>query len=90
MIPTNTGFFKVPHHGADNGTFDSTGKTPRLKTLPLGAIVAISSHVQPFSHPSAKVVNALQPQGILYRTDEHFHVAIETDGYTTSVKYSHI
>jgi competence protein ComEC len=90
VIPTNTGFFKIPHHGADNGTFDSTGKTPWLKTLPAGAIMAISSHVQPFSHPSPNVVNVLQSRGTIYRTDEHFHVAIETDGYTVSVQYSHI
>jgi len=89
-IPVNTRFFKVPHHGADNGMFESNGNTPWLSVLPSGAEVAISSHVQPFSHPSTRVLSVLQSQRLIYRTDEHFHVAIETDGQSVSVTYSHI
>jgi hypothetical protein len=66
QIPTNTHFFKVPHHGADNGTFDPTGKAPWLKTLPKAARVAISSHVEPFSQrcfatPRSRVLNRHAP-----------------------------
>jgi competence protein ComEC len=89
-IPSNTRFFKVPHHGADNGTLDSSGRTPWLDALPVPATVAISSHVEPFSHPTEKVIKALQSQSTVYRTDEHFHIAAETNGETVSVKFSHI
>lgn len=83
-------FSKVPQHGSDNGTFDSTGKTPWLNNLPNNAKVAISSHVSPFKHPSTKVVSALTSLGLTYRTDEHYHVRIKTDGQSVEVTYSHI
>lgn len=90
-IPPNTRFFKVPHHGAENGTFTSTGKTPWLNALPPGAKVAISSHVRPFSHPDQPVINRLAKRGTTFRTDQHYHITVETNGDENdlSVIYSH-
>jgi beta-lactamase superfamily II metal-dependent hydrolase len=89
QIPANTRFFKVPHHGSDNGTFDLKGTTPWLSNLPPNCDTAISSHVLPFNHPGAKVVGVLQQRGLTYRTDSHYHIMIETDGQSVTVTYSH-
>lgn len=89
-IPTNTCFFKVPHHDSHNGTFDSLGQTPWLYNLPPNAKVVICSHLRPFRHPSATVVSALQPKGLTYRTDGRYHLRIKTDGQTVEVTYSHV
>src|SRR5262249_16054665 len=77
QIPRTTCFFKVPHHGSRNGTFDSSGRTPWLNKVPRRAKLAISSHIHPFRHPDPAVISALAPRGLLYRTDEHYHVTIE-------------
>jgi beta-lactamase superfamily II metal-dependent hydrolase len=90
QIPKTTCFFKVPHHGSDNGTFNSSGHTPWLIKVPRTAKLGISSHVHPHSHPDRTVVQALAPRGLIYRTDEHYHVTVETDGRKVSVTYSHI
>jgi competence protein ComEC len=89
-IPPNTTFFKVPHHGSDNGTFTSKRQTPWLNSIPRNAQLAISSHVQPFQHPSSSVVAQLKKHGFTYRTDDHYHVTVETDGQNTKVTYSHV
>src|SRR4029077_7001970 len=39
QLPSNTRFFKVPHHGSANGTFTSSGTTPWLNSLAAGTIV---------------------------------------------------
>jgi beta-lactamase superfamily II metal-dependent hydrolase len=90
-IPSNTCFFKVPHHGAENGTFTSTGTTPWLNVLPAGARVAISSHVRPFSHPDKPVIDELAKRGDAYRTDQHYHITVETEGDENDLRviYSH-
>ena len=89
-IPSNTQVFKVPHHGSENGIFDSNGNTPWLNSLSSSAKLAISSHVRPFQHPDATVVNKLDQSSMAYyRTDEHYHITFETDGQQVSVKYSH-
>ena len=88
QIPANTRFFKVPHHGSANGTFTSIGTTPWLSAVP-AADVGISSHVRPFNHPDQQVVNIL-PSGRTYRTDQHYHITVETDGTTVSVRYNHV
>ena len=91
QIPRNTLFFKVPHHGSDNGTFTTVGhSTPWLSRLPVSAQIAISSHLRPFSHPSPTVVGTLQRRGMIYRTDEHYHITVETNGQNVQVKYSHV
>jgi competence protein ComEC len=90
QIPAKTLFFKVPHHGAENGTFTSGGKTPWLDVLQKNAKVAISSHVRPFSHPEQKVIDELDKRGFTYRTDQHYHITVETDGDKVEITYSHI
>jgi len=90
LIPSNTVFFKVPHHGSSNGTFTSARSAPWLSYLPANACVAISSHVRPFSHPDADVIEELAARVPIYRTDQHYHVTVETDGNKFDVKYSHI
>ena len=88
QIPANTRFFKVPHHGSANGTFTSVGTTPWLSAVP-AADVGISSHVRPFNHPDQQVVKILPP-GRTYRTDQHYHITVETDGTTVSVRCNHV
>jgi competence protein ComEC len=90
QIPATTGFFKVPHHGSANGTFTATGTTPWLSAISQIAKVAISSHLRPFSHPDPRVIAALATHTPTYRTDEHYHITIETDGNQIAVTYSHV
>lgn len=91
LIPTNTKFIKVPHHGSKNGTFDKNGNSRWLAHTPSGTILGISSHVRPFSHPDPEVINLFDNDGReYYRTDEHYHITISSDGITQNVKYSHI
>jgi competence protein ComEC len=90
-IPTGTILFKVPHHGSDNGMFDSSRQTPWLDRLGPTSRLAISSHILPFHHPSGTVVNKLNQSGLAYyRTDLHYHITLETDGHQVQVQYSHI
>lgn len=88
QIPGSTKFFKVPHHGANNGTFTNANKTPWLSTLPSDARLGISSHVHPHAHPDLKVVTALSGK-MVYRTDLHYHICVETEGIGVQVSYSH-
>jgi len=88
-IPANTRFFKVPHHGSSNGVFDGAN-TPWLDSLPPEAVLGISSHIRPFSHPSPEVVAKFDSKGReYYRTDKHYHLTYATDGADVKVKYSH-
>lgn len=90
-IPNNTEFFKVPHHGSKNGTFDVNGDSKWLINTPQSAILGISSHVKPFSHPDPEVIDLFNNNNRTYfRTDEHYHITISSDGTTTTVKYSHV
>ena len=89
QIPADTLFFKVPHHGSMNGTFD--GQNPAwLNDCPRGARLGISSHVVPFTHPDKQVTDLFDQEGFQYfRTDISYHLSFETDGTTVSEKYSH-
>jgi beta-lactamase superfamily II metal-dependent hydrolase len=90
-LPTTTRVFKVPHHGAVNGTFDSYGNTPWLDALNPGAHLAISCHKEPHQHPNATVVSALTCNvSTLFRTDLHQHIVFETDGVNVAVQFSHV
>ena len=92
FIPDNTKFFKVPHHGADNGMFDPGGhpQTPWLDRLSADTKLGISSHVQPFPHPSQNVISEIKRRHLeCYRTDQHYHVTVATDGAKTWMEYSH-
>jgi beta-lactamase superfamily II metal-dependent hydrolase len=90
-VPANTAFFKLPHHGSENGLFHGAPPTtPWLDRLTPTCTLAISSHVRPFAHPSPSVIEHLQNAGRThFRTDEHYHTTIATDGDTVTVKYSH-
>jgi beta-lactamase superfamily II metal-dependent hydrolase len=88
-IPKTTRFFKVPHHGAENGTFTASSATPWLAELPKDALLGISSHILPYSHPDKSVVNVLSGKTV-YRTDVHYHICVETDGDDVVVSYSHV
>ncbi len=88
-IPANTRFFKVPHHGSENGYF-SHGQCPWLGHLDNQTVLGISSHIRPFRHPHESVIEDLDQQPRPYlRTDEHFHIIFETDGLQHSIKYCH-
>jgi competence protein ComEC len=91
QVPANTAFFKIPHHGSDNGLFHGTPPTtPWLDRLAAGTTLAISSHLRPFAHPSPTVIQHLDANGWThFRTDEHYHTTIATDGTKVTVKYSH-
>lgn len=90
-LPSTTRVFKVPHHGAVNGTFDSYGNTPWRNALTPGAHVAISCHKEPHQHPNATVVSALTNNvSRLFRTDLHQHISFETDGVDVRVQFSHV
>jgi competence protein ComEC len=87
---SNARFFKIPHHGSINGTFDSHGNTPWLSSCP-NACLGISSHVRPFGHPNQQVVQLLDStRREYYRTDQHYHITVQTDGTDVEVKYSHV
>lgn len=90
-LPKNTAFFKVPHHGSENGLFFGNPRTtPWLSRLARNTTLAISSHVRPFAHPSPSVIQHLQNGGWRhFRTDEHYHTTIATDGKRVTIKYSH-
>lgn len=91
-IPATTRFFKLPHHGSENGFF-SNGTTPWLTQLNVDTVLGISSHIRPFSHPSQSVIDVLEnEQRISMRTDENYHITFETDGTEAGsiVKYSHV
>jgi competence protein ComEC len=89
QIPATTKFFKVPHHGANNGTFASPTSTPWLSHVSADVKLGISSHVHPHAHPDSAVVTALSGKDV-YRTDLHYHVCVETDGTDVTVSYSHV
>ena len=89
-IPPETKFFKVPHHGSVNGTFDNHS-TPWFDRCPQDAVLVISSHVRPFNHPDKEVVDLLEDNNReYYRTDKHYHITVRTDGNAVEVKYSHV
>lgn len=88
-IPANTRFFKLPHHGSENGYFHH-GSCPWLGQLDNDAVLGISSHIRPFQHPHQSVVDDLDAHQRFYlRTDEQYHITFETNGTQHTVKYSH-
>jgi len=90
QIPHSTRVFKVPHHGSVNGTFDGRA-TPWYTACPTNALLGISAHVRPFSHPHQRVTDLFDGDTRdYYRTDEHYHVTFSTDGTNVDVKYSHV
>ena len=89
-IPADTCFFKVPHHGSANGTFD--GNKPAWIDYCKNASLGISSHIRPYKHPAPEVIEFLKERNAtFFRTDEHYHLTFETEGIKgdLKVKYSH-
>ncbi len=90
-IPADTVFFKVPHHGSINGTFDASGKTPWLNRCPQKAVLGISAHIKPHQHPDQRVIDEFDRRGYSYlRTDHHYHISFESDGRKHTFEYSHV
>ena len=89
-IPSNVGFFKLPHHGSKNGAFMPDGSPAWLRQMPNHTKLGVSSHIRPFNHPSPETLTLLDGQArTLYRTDESYHLVFETDGASTAVRYHH-
>lgn len=63
----NIRFVQVPHHGARNGLFDSSGYNPMLDQLQelnskdssVSPMLAVSCHPQPHGHPDPSVASVL-------------------------------
>lgn len=88
-IPANTSFFKVPHHGSVNGSFDG-GNPVWLSACPQKAVLGISCHVARFGHPHQKVIDLFKDNFRTYfRTDQHYHLIFETDGQNIEKFYHH-
>ena len=90
-IPRNTRFFKVPHHGSVNGTFDEDGNTTWYKKCYRYSRLGISGDVSGnFIFPNKEVITLFENDNRKYfRTDEHYHISFETNGSEYRVKYSH-
>jgi beta-lactamase superfamily II metal-dependent hydrolase len=90
-LPTRIHVFQVPHHGAYNSLFTTTGATPWLNHFVSGGRtphMAMSSHIVPHSHPDPSVVAELDRNGITYnRTDENYHITFETNGTRVDCKF---
>jgi beta-lactamase superfamily II metal-dependent hydrolase len=90
-IPSNTVFFKVPHHGSANGAF--IGQSPAwVDDVPTKALFGISSHVKPRPHPDKRVIDLLEQRSrTWFRTDEQYHLVFETSGKKLDItpKYFH-
>jgi competence protein ComEC len=91
-LPPDTGFFKLPHHGSVNGFFTGAGEPAWLDNCPRQASLGISTHLRPFHHPHAEVIQALnQNHREFYRTDESYHLTFSSNGQgPVEVKYSHV
>lgn len=96
-LPSDTRMVQAPHHGARNGTFDASKKTPLLDQItaihqkkPNTIELALSCHIRPHKHPHVDVVSEIDTRKIeRYRTDEESHTTFRTDGSRVEVCYSH-
>ncbi len=93
LIPPDTKFFKVPHHGSINGTFVGN-ETPWLDRMNRLVALGISGHVGRFILPREEVIEEFEKKNRdHYRTDLNYHLTFKTDGNNrkkTNVKYSRI
>jgi competence protein ComEC len=89
-IPADTRFFKVPHHGSVNGTFD--GNNPAwLNDCPQNALMGISTHIIKYGLPDKKVIDLFEQNHRRYfRTDTQYHLTFETDGHRMIAKYAQV
>lgn len=89
-LPLTTNVFQHPHHGAFNGLFDAAGNSPWLDQLNGNTLIVMSSHVRPHGHPHPAVIAELQNQQFSHlRTDQHYHVTVETDGAIVTTTFTH-
>ena len=92
-LPSDTKFFKVPHHGSKNGTFVDH-HTPWLDRLNRLVSLGISGHVGKYVLPRPEVINEFENRNLdYYRTDHHYHLTFTTYGNNrkkVDVKYSRI
>ncbi|QLG44855.1 ComEC/Rec2 family competence protein [Costertonia aggregata] len=90
QIPSDTKYFKVPHHGSAHGTLHNGG-TPWLDHCPNDAFLPISAHVRPYGHPNQEVITIFEHRNLPYfRTDDHHHLQVISDENNVKMKYSHI
>lgn len=91
QIPSDTRFFKVPHHGSVNGSLDQYKNPTWLNNCPQIALLGISTHIRPYEHPHKEVIDLFNGRNMkVLRTDHHYHLTISTDGTLIESKYSHI
>lgn len=90
QIPGNTRFFKVPHHGSVNGTFDEDDGTPWFDECPKAARLGISADLSgTHVFPRPEVTELFDENNRkYYRTDEHYHISFWTDGKKYKMKYA--
>lgn len=94
-IPADTKFFKVPHHGSRNGSLNNNNTLAYTANIQQDTYFGISTHVRPYDHPHAEVLDLLNqvsvpPNTRVLRTDENYHLTFESDGQAIRVKYSRI
>lgn len=90
-LPSNTRFFKVPHHGSVNGTFGPGNSTPWYDACYRYARLGISGDLYgTFVFPRPEVIALFEGDNRRYfRTDLHHHVSFWTDGTEYDVVYTH-
>jgi len=88
-IPSDTVFFKVPHHGSRNGSLDHNGKNTWLTYCPNNAFLGISTHNRPYNHPHQDVLDAFISNGFTFaRTDDNYHIEVIIEKGNINIKYS--
>lgn len=89
-IPNDLRFFKVPHHGSVNGSFDDNDEPCWINHVPFNVLLGVSSHIVPFGHPHQEVLTLFDSNDIRsFRTDKHYHITANTEGTNLRVQYSH-
>ena len=89
QIPSDVRFLKVPNHGSINGKFDGN-RIPWLDNCPPDTLLAISGHARSFGRPDLRVLEKFEDGNRqCLRTDEHYHITLQTDGNEVKVRYSH-
>jgi beta-lactamase superfamily II metal-dependent hydrolase len=90
-IPSKTRFFKVPHHGSVNGTFDGQGNSDWFNHCSKWSRLGISCDIHGnFVFPDPSVIQLLDNgRRKHFRTDEHYHISFYTNGSEYKVKHSH-
>jgi len=84
---SNVRIFKVPHHGADNGTIDPIGGAGTWNTLiSPNAYTPFSSHIVPYGHPDLAVTNMLPNPSYRTSSDHGQNIQYISDGSNITVR----